>query len=363
MQPNYYQQRHYILALHHAPGVGPKTFQQLLQRWPDLAELFSLTIAQRLTAGVPATVAHALSHIDWNLIENDLTWQQASPHNHLLIWGEAQYPNLLGEIHAPPPVLYAMGKLSALEQKTIGIIGTRKPSVAGRHTAQQFAAELAKHPLSIASGLALGIDAAAHIGCIEAQGKTIGVLGSGLQHIYPYQHRQLAEKIQENGLIISEFPLKCTPKAGHFPQRNRIISGLSVAILVVEAALKSGSLITAKYALEQNREVMAIPGSIQNANAQGCHYLLQQGATLITCVTDILEGLSMLQVSKPANSQLVLAIEDENLLKCLGFEVTSVNQIMMRSGLNFEEVAYQLATLELSQKIKAVPGGYMRCSV
>lgn len=363
MHSNHYQQQHYILALHHIPGIGPKTFLRFIQRWPQLEELFSLTIQQRIAAGIPANIADAIHRVNWPIIDADLAWQQANPNHHLFIWGDPNYPRILSEIYAPPPVLYAIGNCSALEQTTLGIVGTRKPSFAGRHTAQQFAAALAEHQLTIVSGLALGIDAAAHIGCVETQGKTIAVLGSGLHHIYPYQHRQLAEKIQENGLIISEFPLKSTPKAGHFPQRNRIISGLSVAILVVEAALKSGSLITAKYALEQNREIMAIPGAIQNTNAQGCHYLLQQGATLVTCVTDILEELSIRQVPKPANSQLMLAMNEENLLKCLGFEVTSLNQIMIRSGLNFEEVADQLATLELSHKIKAVPGGYMRCSI
>ena len=243
-------------------------------------------------------------------------------------------------------------------------MGTRNPSVTGREIARQFAYELALLKVTIVSGLALGIDGEAHRGCLAAHGQTIAVLGTGINRIYPYQHRDLAEKIQENGLIISEFPLGSAPTAGHFPQRNRIISGLSLAILVVEAAIKSGSLITARLALEQNRDVMAIPGAIHNPQTRGCHHLLQQGARLVTSVADILDELGLDNSSShQTDSKLSLTAEEGGLLGYLGFEVTTVNQIIARSGLSFEEVACNLATLELKGAVKAVPGGYMRCGL
>jgi DNA processing protein len=308
-------------------------------------------------------LALAIARFHLDQITPDLTWEQDHENHHLLTWEDPSYPALLREIHDPPIVLYAAGSLRCLNNKTLGIVGTRNPSFSGREIARQFATTLAQYPLTIVSGLALGIDAEAHTGCLEANGQTIGVLGTGINRIYPYRHRALAAKIQEKGLIISEFPLDSPPNAGHFPRRNRIISGLSLATLVVEAAIKSGSLITARLALEQNREVMAIPGSIHNPLTAGCHHLLQQGAKLITSVVDIIDELALEARPHARSLQLSLAMEDEKLVNCLGFEVTTLNQIMARSGLDFETVACQLATLELKNVITAVPGGYMRCNL
>jgi len=210
--------------------------------------------------------------------------------------------------------------------------------------------------------LALGIDAQAHIGCLEAGGQTIAVLGTGIDCIYPRRHLKLAEQIPQNGLLLSEFPLNSPPIAGHFPRRNRIISGLSLCTLVIEAAIKSGSLITAKMALEQNRDVLAIPGSIHNPLARGCHYLLQQGAKLVTSAKDVLDELRIehhqITNDKPLFS---LASGNENLVKFIGFEMTSVDQIIIRSGFSVEQVTGELAELELLGTIMSVPGGYMRC--
>ena len=352
----------YFLALNRISGIGPKITQKLLARWPQLAELFCLSQESMIAEGLPEKLAKAITQFNLNVIDKDLAWEQQDKSHHLLTWEHPQYPALLREIHDPPLVLYAGGDLSCLVAITLGIIGTRNPSVNGREIAKRFAYELALKSITIVSGLALGIDAEAHLGTIEAKGQTIAVLGSGINRIYPYRHRQLAEKIQEKGLIISEFPLDSTPSAGHFPQRNRIISGLSLAILVVEAALKSGSLITARLALEQNRDVMAIPGAIHNPQTRGCHYLLQQGARLVTSVDDVLDelGWGNIRDTQPG-SKLSLAKDDENLVNCLGFEVATLEQILLRSGLSFEEIACKLATLELNGIIKAVPNGYMRC--
>jgi DNA processing protein len=352
----------YFLALNRIHQVGPRTVAKLLTRWPNLEEMFRLSAQQLEKTGLSAKIAQSIAHFNFAEVDADLRWEETAD-NYLLTWEDANYPALLKEIYDPPPILYATGQLSCLQQAAIAIIGSRKPSVLGIETARRFACELASE-LTIVSGLALGIDAQAHRGCLEAGGKTIAVMGTGIDSIYPYQHRCLAHKIRHNGLLISEFSLKTPPKAGHFPQRNRIISGLSLAILVVEAAVRSGSLITARLALEQNRDVLAIPGSLFNPQARGCHQLLQEGAKLVTSSQDIIDELGL--NSKPVNRSKATPSfdkEDENLISCVGFEITTIDQISARSGLSFAEIACNLATLELKGIVKAVPGGYIRCAL
>ena len=352
--------KHYLLALNRIDNIGPRTVAKLLKRWPDLEELFQLTAIQMEQAGLPKRMAAAIAAFDCRLVDADWRWAEGA--NHFLItWVDSEYPALLKEIHDPPPVLYAMGDLSSFQQPTVAMVGSRKPSVTGSETAWRFAYELAAKNITIVSGLALGIDAQAHSGCLEAKGKTIAVMGTGIDCIYPRQHKGLAAKICENGLILSELPLQSPPIAGHFPRRNRIISGLSLAILVVEAAIKSGSLITARLACEQNRDVLAIPSSIYNPQAKGCHHLLQQGAKLVTCSDDVLEELGVIHDQQEPNLVFTLARENKNLVKCIGFEVTTIDQIIVRSGLSVEKVVCDIAELELQGIVRAVPGGYTRC--
>jgi DNA processing protein len=350
------------LALNRISGMGPRTVAKLLVRWPDLNELFELTLAQMCQAGLPEKIATPIAAFDLQRIDEDLRWQEEASNRCILTWSHPHYPVLLKEIYDPPVVLYAIGDLSCLQQKTVGIIGTRKPSVVGRETAKRFAFELAACGISIVSGLALGIDAQAHTGCLDAGGKTIAVMGTGINCIYPRQHVTLAERVCQNGLLISEFPLHSQPIAGHFPRRNRIISGLSSSILVVEAAIKSGSLITARLALEQNRDVLAIPGSIHNPQAMGCHHLLKQGAKLVTSSADILHELGLdVQDIRAVCHSVKLADENKNLVECIGYETTTIDHIIVRSGLGVEQVVCHLAELELQGIVTAVPGGYTRC--
>lgn len=353
---------YYFLALNRINDIGPRTVMKLLSKWPDLHEMFQLSTNELEKAGLPLKMAQAIGYFNFDEVKADLDWQ-SNPNHHLITWNDEHYPTLLKEIHDPPIVLYAQGDLACFQQDSIAMVGSRKPSITGSETAKYFAAELASNNLTITSGLALGIDAQAHAGCLEANGKTIAVMASGIDLIYPRQHCNLAEKIAQNGLLLTEFPLKTQPKAGHFPRRNRIISGLSLITLVVEAAIKSGSLITARLALEQNRDVLAIPGSIHNPQARGCHYLLQQGAKLVASIQDIFDELDL--KNKPVmarNSLQSLASDHRNLVKCIGFEITTVDQIIIRSGLSIEKVVCDLAALELQGVIKAVSGGYMRCS-
>ena len=352
----------YFLALNRIDHVGPRTVAKLLKRWPSLEELFQLTPPALTKAGLPEKMATAIATFNKRVLDADWRWQE-SPHHHLLTWEDEAYPDLLKEIPDPPIVIYAIGALDALHQRTIAIVGSRKPTFMGRETARSFAFALAKQNTTIVSGLALGIDAAAHQGTLKAEGKTIAVMATGIDTIYPKQHRALADSISQNGLILTEFPLKTPPIAGHFPRRNRIISGLSLATLVVEAAMKSGSLITARLALEQNREVLAIPGSIHSSESRGCHYLLQQGAKLVTCSEDVLEELPKHRSNSfIEESILALASENRNLVQCIGFELTAVDSIVDRSGLSMEAVICSLAELELEGIVVAVPGGYMRCT-
>lgn len=351
----------YLIALNKIEQIGPRTLVKLLQHWPDLEELFRLSEQQLQQAGLPAKMALAISTFNFKELEADFRWQEKSNH-HLLTWEDSNYPTLLKEIYDPPPILYAIGELSCLQQPTIAIVGSRKPSITGSELARRFAYELTKNNLTVVSGLAQGIDTQAHRGCLDAQGKTVAVMATGIDCIYPRQNAQLATEISQNGLLISEFSLKTAPTAGHFPRRNRIISGLSLATLVVEAAIRSGSLITARLALEQNRDVFAVPGSLLNPQARGCHHLLQQGARLVTSSQDVFDELGLAnQQAKKNDLRQSLATDNENLVKCIGFEVTTVDQIMARSGLNVEEVTCNLVTLELQGIVKAVPGGYMRC--
>lgn len=352
----------YYLALNRMERVGPRTVAKLQKRWPDLQQMFQLSAIELEQAGLSSALAQTIAGFDLNLIQEDLNWLAAADEHHILTWDSPEYPALLKEITDPPVVLYAKGQLACLKQPTLAVVGSRNPTITGSENARQFAKAIASHGITIVSGLALGIDAEAHQGCLDARGQTIAVLGTGIDQIYPYRHRGLSLQIAQNGLLISEFPLKSPPSAGHFPRRNRIISGLSLCTLVVESAIKSGSLITARMALEQNRDVLAIPGSIHNPLARGCHYLLQQGAKLVTSVADVLEELQIDSEQQTADKAILpLASENKNLVKFIGFEMTTVDQIILRSGCTVEQVTSELAKLELNGAVVSVPGGYMRC--
>ena len=301
-------------------------------------------------------------------ISRDLAWILHENH-HFISCVSEDYPYLLKQIPDPPVGLFAIGDISLLKHPQLAIVGSRTPSVMGKETAFSFAKTLASAGMTITSGLALGIDGAAHEGALLVQGKTIAVCGTGLDKIYPDKHRTLAKKISEQGLILSEFPLGTPPKAQYFPQRNRIISGLSLGVLVVEAALQSGSLITARTASEQGREVFAIPGSIHNPLVKGCHQLIRQGAKLVENVEDILEelgtlaGLSSFEVI-PEKKESVLTLDEahQNLLDNIGHETTSIDVLAIRTGLETSIISTMLLNLELEGFVKSVLGGVVKCS-
>ena len=306
-------------------------------------------------------------------IAADRLWLENEAH-HLIPISSDSYPSLLKNIPSPPLVLYCIGDPDYLLWPQLAMVGSRNPSVFGGELAESFASSLAKAGLLVTSGLALGIDAAAHKGALVAGHPTIAVVGTGLDRIYPKTNHELAKQIAVNGVIVSEFPLGTPPRAQNFPRRNRIISGLSLGVLVVEAALKSGSLITAKYAMEQGREVFAIPGSIHNPMSKGCHSIIRQGAKLVETTAHILEDLGPLALQlgqavldqnadiepeKTASLPVNTLSEDQKIcLEQLDHAPSSVDQIVERTGLPVYRVSGSLLDMELQGWLSSDGGRY-----
>lgn len=324
---------------------------------PELAE-----------AGFTSEQSVAFLNYDPAVLENTLRWLD-HPAHHLLTCDSVAYPERLRDITSFPPVLFIDGNPELLNTPQIAIVGSRKCSLYGRNWGTCFSQFLALSGLTITSGLALGIDGIAHRAALEAGGKTLAVLGSGLSHLYPQQHTGLAKEIVEaGGAVISEYPLFATPQPQNFPRRNRIISGLSLGVLVIEAEMNSGSLVTAKLALEQNRDVFALPGAVGNPGSEGTHWLIQQGALLTAHPDSILEQLrSDLKWLPVAQNSVIYSPEEGNtplpfadVLANVGDEVTPVDVVAERAGQPVPAIVAKLLELELAGWIAAVPGGYVR---
>lgn len=313
-----------------------------------------------LALGLKEASIQAIKTPDWAGVEQDLAWLAQANH-HAIVLSAAEYPPQLKEISDPPPVLFVYGDPDLLAKPQVAVVGSRNPSVLGTETAFNFAKDLAEHGYIITSGLALGIDAAGHRGALKSGRPTIAVAGTGLDRVYPARHKDLATQIVNNGALVSEFPPGTTAKASHFPRRNRVISGLSQGLLVVEAAIQSGSLITARLALEQNREVFAIPGSIHNPRAKGCNALIREGAKLVETTGHIIEELTpyFQQDEKifTIKNQSTLDLEQQTLLNLIMFEPTSIDTLVAHTGLKVEEIASSLLILELQGYLEATPGG------
>lgn len=351
------------LALLRMPGIGHQALRNIAEHYSEPEQVFALPASGLKAIGLSDKSLEALKKPDWERVERDLEWL-AQDQNHLLTWHDPAYPPALREIDQPPALLFVKGDCSLLSGLQIAMVGSRNPSRSGEKTALEFAEALAAYGWIITSGLALGIDAASHQGALQAQGKTIAVAGTGLDRVYPASHRPLALKIAETGALVSEFPPGAPARSDHFPRRNRIISGLCQGLLVVEAAKQSGSLITARMALEQNREVFAIPGSIHNPLARGCNALIRQGAKLVETVADVLEELgqyNQLPIGElPLSSQTALDLEHENLLKLIPYSPATVDNLVQESGLSVEMVSSILLVLELQGYIATVGGSYYR---
>lgn len=411
------------LALFHSPGVGATRFHKLIEWFGSSESAVNGDRTLMTAAGIkPNTlrlldeyIAQGLDSEIGRLVARDLEWASQPNHSIIFFHGD-DYPPLLKHIDSPPPVLYVRGSKGLLCEPQLAMVGSRNPSIDGKENAYRFAKSIANMGFAINSGMALGVDGSAHKGAIDGGGHTIAVVGTGVDIIYPARHRGLAAEILARGTIVSELPLGAQPHPSNFPRRNRIISALSLGVLVVEASPKSGSLITAHCALDQGREVYAIPGSIHNPMARGCHQLLRQGAKLVESAEDIFEEISSLlafhqlirnesarppmldnlpppvtpdlfesefshrvalvpskagkgsSVTNPPTSSCQsdtlsansLTDSEQTILNLLGFDVVSIDLIVERSGLSAEDISVLMMTLELKGIVQAVPGGFQK---
>ncbi len=364
------------LRLTLTPGVGNDTARKLLAAFGSAEAVFEQTEAALRQLGssklVSAITTEPLKLPE--LLSATLDWLAGGDDRVVAPIGSAHYPVALLNIEDPPLVLYMLG--SQLNHARVAIksvalnlavVGSRNPTPQGEANARQFAKAFAEQGLCIVSGLALGVDGAAHDGALLGGGTTIAVVGTGLDRVYPKKHLALAHRIAANGLIISEFPIGTPPLTANFPKRNRIISGLSVGTLVVEAALKSGSLITARMASEQGKDVFAIPGSIHSPLSRGCHYLIKQGAKLVETAQDVMEELKI-----PLSSIVPASVDDDEapegfsssapqadapFLSALGFDIVSLDALQARTGLPTPELQAKLLELELDGFVTRLPGG------
>ena len=347
------------LRLHRLPDLGPKRFRLLIDAFGCASKALSAPASAWRSLGLPAISAEARrSHEVREGAGAALAWL-ARPGQHLLMWDQPEYPALLAQIDDAPPLLFVAGDPSILEKPQLAMVGSRRASRPGMDTAAAFSRSLASAGFVITSGLALGIDGAAHQAALEVGGQTIGVLGTGLEKFYPQRHRRLAAAmIAQGSAVVSEFPLDAAPQAGNFPRRNRIISGLSLGVLVVEAGMASGSLITARLAAEQGREVYAIPGSIHHPGAKGCHQLIRDGAVLVETIEHILEGLRGWQaLSRPVPLPVT-----HPLVALLHAAPHTSEALAIASGRPLSQVLATLTELELEGQVVCESGRWLaRC--
>jgi DNA processing protein len=355
------------VTLARTPGLDAPTLSAAFLWMESARGIMAASDALRERAGIPAPAREYLGQARAGPSAAERSWLVHERH-HLLPFTDPLYPKLLCSLPDRPVALYVAGNVHALSDPQLAVVGSRNPSPQGRETAFEFAQSLALRGLAITSGLALGIDSAAHRGALAAQGMTLAVLGSGIDVIYPRSNLGLSQAIQHEGALVSEFPLGSAPRRGNFPQRNRIIAGLCLGTLVVEAARRSGSLITAREAVERGREVFAIPGSIQNPLSRGCHALIKQGAKLTETPDDILSDLNFSAFfakgsgTAPAGSTrdpgtAGMDKEHKILLDALGFDPADLDTLIVRTGFKPEAVSSMMLILELEGHVQAAPGG------
>lgn len=371
------------LALSHVNKLGPVRIHSLLEVFETPSAIFDAGRSGWQEAGLSEKMMQNLSAPDWDKVDADLKWAEQENAS-IITLDDARYPSMLKNIPDAPPILYTLGQAEILKLPQLAIVGSRNPTHSGKDIAHDFAAYLTSMGMTVTSGMAMGIDAASHQGALDTMEKgvsghgfTVAVTGTGLDRVYPAKNRDIAHKIAENGVLVSEYAPGTPPLPGNFPRRNRIISGLSMGVLVVEAALQSGSLITARLATEQGREVFAVPGSIHHSLAKGCHALIRDGAKLVETAKHILEELGGFaeisenpEIKVGLNESKLISGQEEGkffneaddeykqVLKCIDFEPTSVDKVVERSGLTADAVCSMLLVLELQGYVTALSGGY-----
>ena len=351
-----------FIALNMVPNIGPVRLRSLLEVFESPERVLSARREE----------LHAVAGLNRSVIDSLVSWETAVDLTSelrrirefeatVVTLEEPDYPELLREIHDPPTALYVWGRLDPRDKNAVGVVGSRRPSHYGLECSKKISFQIAYAGLTVVSGLALGIDTAAHQGALAAKGRTIAVLGGGLFHLYPPENRALAEKIAASGAVVTEFPMDAKPDRQTFPIRNRIISGWGFGLLVVEAGLNSGALISASQALDQGRSLYAIPGPIDRPSSQGSNRLIQQGAKLVMNVDDILEDLQTLFPKPPALTPSKPPGLEGDLLKvydAIGSQETSIDEIIERSGLPASAVAVALLQLEMQYLVRQLPGKY-----
>ena len=344
------------LQLSLTPGLGPATLRNLLRKFGLPREVLARKRSELASFLAPESLEAMESQRIRDAVGRALDWAAASEH-FVITLADESYPRALLEIADPPAVLYAHGRVDLLQRPALAIVGSRNASAQGESNAEHFAKALSDAGLTIVSGLALGIDAAAHRGGLSGAGSTIAVLGTGVDVVYPNRNAELAAEIARRGLLVSEFALGTPAIAQNFPRRNRLISGLARGCLIVEAAIASGSLITARCAADQGRDVFAIPGSIHSPLAKGCHALIKSGAKLVESADDVLAELAGFQPIARASTLAAAPSADTGLLAVMGHDPVDVDSLCERAGLSPEEVTSQLLRLELDGRVTALPGG------
>lgn len=349
------------LALSLIRGLGGDSARKLLKQFGSPEAIFAAPTSQ-LKDYVKANIATEIGKgMENEALVAAAAWLQ-DERNHVVTLADADYPQALLNIPDPPILLYVKGPRDLLNHPALAIVGSRSATPQGERNAEAFAQALSDVGLCIISGMAQGIDAAAHRGALRGQGSSIAVVGTGLDRIYPASHRELAHTLADQGVLVSEFALGTPPLPANFPRRNRLISGMSLGCLVVEASLQSGSLITARLAMEQNRDVFAIPGSIHAPQSKGCHALIKQGAKLVESAQDVLEELGSLfqpsPICRPASTEAeTLASSEASLLAHLGYDAVDLDTLSTRSSLTIAQLSAMLLTLELNGRVHTLPGG------
>lgn len=355
------------LELSLVPGVGTLAQSGLWKLSPQLPELLAMSARELEKHGLIPEAATAISSRRYRAMAEEIMDWARRENCRFLVRGGPGYPALLGEIYDPPLLLYCRGSFDVLDLPAVAIVGTRRPTFYGLQMAQGLAYDLAKRAVAIVSGLARGVDGAAHRGCLEAHGRTIAVLGCGIDVVYPREHRQLTQQIMDNGLLVSEFPPGTSPAPQNFPVRNRIISGLSLGTVIVEASEYSGSLITARLAMEQNREMFAVPGNLTSPQSFGPNFLIKQGAKLVQVWRDIVEELPA-EVRhgilaredthhRPAAELDLTTGEENTILEMLAYDqATQFDLVLQKSGMSISNLSELLLNLEMRGRIRQVPG-------
>lgn len=347
----------YLVALHSFPKFGPVRLKRIKNYFTSFEHAWRASLLELKQAGIEENIANEFISARVSIYPDDLIERINKENIKILTLDEKDYPRLLSEIYDPPPLLFYLGEIKASDDFTIAVVGSRRYSHYGQQVAEKIVFDLAKNNITIVSGLALGIDALAHNATLSANGRTIAVLGSGIDKysIYPADNRYLAEKIKASGgLILSEFPLGTAPLKFNFPQRNRIISGLSRGTLVVEASAKSGSLITANFALEQNREVFAVPGNIFSENSGGANDLIKKGAKAVSSAKEILETLDLESITAYIKNKEIIpeSSEEEKILSLLSHEPIHVDELIRLSALSVSQINSTLIIMEMKGMIK-----------